>query len=171
MSAFDFLKIKKTVNDLQSHIVKLRSELSSLQDERAEIAKAPATREDVKNFFFSRIDKKGEDYARIFDDLARGLASRPERLGRTSDAAIMTATRFDMMPTALTIEGAACAFLDSVLKQGVSAAIDAAPWPANAMPIADRQRQLETLDARIAGITAQEGELIRHANESGLAIY
>jgi hypothetical protein len=171
MSAFDFLKIKKTVNDLQSHIVKLRDELRSLQVEREKIARSPATREDVKNFLFSRIEKKGSDYSRVFDDLTHGLAIRPDRMNRTSDAPVMTATRGDMAVTPFTIEGAACAFLDGVLKQGISAAIDAAPWPADAMPIADRQRQLEILDTSIAKLTSDEGEILRHAHESGLTIY
>ncbi len=150
MSAFDFLKIKKTVTDLQTHLIKLRSELQSLQTEREKISQAPATREDVKNFMFARIDKKGGEYAQIFDDMVRSLAIRPDRLSRTADVAVMTATR---------------------PKQGVSAAIDAAPWPANAMPAADRQRQLEILDASIADVSAQEGEILRHAHEAGIAIY
>jgi len=171
MSAFDFLKIKKTVTDLQTHLIKLRSELQSLQTEREKISQAPATREDVKNFMFARIDKKGGEYTQIFDDMVRSLAIRPDRLSRTADVAVMTATRPNLNPTEFTLEGATCAFLDGVLKQGVSAAIDAAPWPANAMPAADRQRQLEILDASIADVSAQEGEILRHAHEAGIAIY
>ena len=171
MSTFDFLKIKKTVNDLQSHIGKVRNEIRDLQAEREKIAKAPATREDVKSFLFSRIENKGSDYSRTFNDLAINLAMRPDRLNRTADTPVMTVTRGDMAATPYTIEGAVCAFLDGVLRQGIAAAIDAAPWPADSMPIAERQRQLGAAALGADETDTDDGEILRHANDSGISIY
>jgi hypothetical protein len=172
MSAFDFIKIKKTVTDLQSHVTKLRGELERLRAEREQVASAPATREDVRDFLFAQIDKKGGDYAKVFHRMAYNIAKQPDRLDRLRETAIMTATPTgNETVTPYTIEGAACAFLDAMLKQGLAAAINAATWPSDAMSIADRRRSLDALDTRIAELSAEEDEILRHANQSGLAIY
>jgi hypothetical protein len=172
MSAFDFIKIKKTVTDLQSHVTQLRGELKSLRAEREQVASAPATREDVREYLFAHIDKKGADYTKVFHRLAHTIAGLPDRLNRMPDTAIMTATPTgDINATVYTVEGAACAFMDTMLKQGIAASIKAAPWPSEAMSVADRRKHLDALDTRIAELSAEENEILRHANQSGLAIY
>lgn len=171
MSAFDFLKIKKTVSGLHAHVSKIREELASLRDERERIAKAPATREDVKNFLWAHVDKKAEDYTSVFDFTVINLASRPERMNSLPSTAIMTATRPNQAATAFTIESAACALFGDLLKKGIANAVEAAPWPADAMSLAERQRRLDALDTSIAALASEEGELLRHAHQSGLTIY
>lgn len=171
MSAFDFIKIKKSVDDLQSHVRQLRAEQERLQAERDRIAKAPATREDVAAFLSKQIDKKSADYLRVFHGLLSDLATRPDRLDKLVGTNVLTATSQSMTPTAFTVESAVSAFLGETMKRSLAAIIEGAPWPADAIPLEKRKRRLDELDATLAKLSEEENEILRHANLSGLAIY
>lgn len=171
MSAFDFLKIKKTVTDLQSHVHRLRAEQERLRAERDRIAKTPATREDVAEFLSRQIDKNSADYLRVFHGLLADLAARPDRLNASPETRVLTATRPNIAPTVFTVESAVSVFLGETMKESLEAIIQAAPWPADAMPIVKRNQRLAELDATLAELSAEEDEILRHANQSGLSIY
>lgn len=171
MSAFDFIKIRKSVEDLQAHLRKLRAEQARLQAERDMIAKAPATREDVAVFLSKQIDKKSSDYLRVFHDFLKNLAARPDRLDMLPNARVLTATLPNMAPNAFTVEEAVSAFLGEMMKHSLAAIIKDAPWPADAMPLEERKRRLDELDATLAELSAEENKILIHANQAGLTIY
>lgn len=169
---FDFSAIKKSLQSLDSRLKDLRNEKLTLQKQREAVQYAPASKEDVKLHVEKWVKDAGRSYTAKLFDSAKQFARSPRtpNAGNFQSLATLSGAPgvLDDMTTPHDLGQAMCALLGPVLNDALMKSIDAMDWPDNALPLANRAKQIEGLDERISTLQNEEAEIITKAREAGL---
>lgn len=171
--ALNLAGIRETVQNLRGEVDTLRSKLEKAMREREELAAAPAARADVVAMLNAYIDRQADAFpARLSDSLALFIRhAQKTATGPTQPMPLLSVpSRLGTSPTPASLEeGIFFAFRDQV-KAGIKAAIEAAPWPDNARPLAEREAKLVAMDEEIASLSKELDALASEATAAGISI-
>lgn len=168
---FDFLNLRKTVDSLVGNVRDVRAKLETLRRQREEIAVAPATREDVIAILHARIDAGARSYLKNLDLVVAPVINKAHRGNAENFThSILAAPESGQAPDLKCLESGLFFALNQQMKEAITRAVSQIEWPGSAVPLATRSKQLEKLDAEIAVLEKEEGELTQHANEAGITI-
>lgn len=175
MGIFDWKLLRSSVDTLVGQVRAIATELETLKREREDIAAATAAKEDVIEHLNRRIDAVAAEYP---SDLTRVLGGflqgdKTDRLSGPTfglGALLPQANGAGTGMSAQTLMHGLAFLLRDQLKASVLQAINAAAWPENTLPLAERRRRLADLDDRIGKLEAQEAEMREKCAAAGIAL-
>lgn len=173
MSVFDFLSVKKTINDAAAQLKVLREKSDGIRAQCAVINAGAAAKSDVR----AAVDKWVDDMAAGFTQL---LQSRMR--GLTQDARSLANARFinhvmsligepssrEETPTHQ-INQVLCGLFGAQVKTALAKVIDSMKW-AEGLPLAERPAALARLGSELEQAMAEESELTAAAKEAGVPL-
>ncbi len=177
---FDFTAIKKSKESLEKRLFEIRNQVLELQKKIDASRYAPASREDVKNHIKAYVKDASDAYAqKLLDKTTRYAKGAVTANGHDLRAFVTfggamgpggSLPNQDFQPTSQEIGQSLCALFGPAMLDSLCAAIDAAPWPAGALPLNDRERLSAELGAQISKLTAEEAQILQQAADAGLSI-
>ena len=177
---FDFTAIKKSKESLEKRLFDIRNQTLELQKKVEAIRYAPAARENIKTHVRTWVKDAADNYAKKLLEKINRLAKSPVSSNGYDLRPFVTfggatgpngsQVNQDLQPSAQEIGQALCALLGPVVLDSLLTAIDAMPWPENAVPMADRERLIAELSEQISKLTAEEAQIVKQAVEAGLTV-
>lgn len=177
---FDFTAVKKSKESLQKRLFDIRNQTLELQKKVEAIRYAPAAREDVKANVRAWVKDAADNYAKTLLEKITRLAKSPVNPNGHDLRAFVTfggatgpnGSRInqDFQPSTQEIGQSMCALLGPVVLDSLLNAIDAMPWPENAVPMADRESLIAELSQKISKLIAEEDQIVNQASEAGLSL-
>lgn len=171
---FDFLSIKKSVQDLAKQVTELKKKIESLKRDREDVATAPAALVDIKATVSALLDERAASYAKGFRRQMEVFVRKPGRIGEPD--ALKQQLLMGVPPGAeqiasiFTLEMGLSALLKDVIHKGLMAQIDAMEWPEQGLPMVERARQLAKMDAEISQLESDLNALNQAARSAGISI-
>jgi hypothetical protein len=167
---------RKARDEVQKGIDALREEVSALQQQRAAILAAPASREELKAKLRAGVETRAaafpQELASRLVPIAReperfmssqqkvdadlGLLSHPSRYGEAAPCGLVDALIFGLMK-------------DQVLA-ALMGAVDRLDLPADGLTLAARAEAVKKLDASIAEINGELERVFREAQAAGMEL-
>lgn len=171
---FDFLSIKKSVQDLSKQVSELKGRIETLKRKREDVATAPAALVDIKARVATLLEERTAVYSKGFRRQMDVFARKPERI---ADAGAMKQDLMMSMPpeagqtaSIFTLEMGLSALLKDEILKGLMAQIDAMDWPDQGLPFAERVQVLAKIDAEIAQLEYDLSTLNQAARSAGISI-
>lgn len=172
---FDLLSIKKGISALADQIRGVTGEIETLKRQRDILRVAPPTKADVIQLLHQRIDQMAAEYPGQVRKSLQGYINAP------SDLLIPHHNLGFLMPTVNNYSGSGVPFIglvfeglaflmQDIFKERVTAAVELMDWPQNAMPMAERDKELAKLDGKIATLEKQHKQLQTAAADAGVII-
>lgn len=174
MAMFDFLTVKKTVQDLASKARSLKDKIEELKKQREDIATAPAAKSDIKAQISRVIEERATQYEKHFRRQMDRFIRTPARI---TDAAQLRQNLFLAIPpengqtaSFLTSEMGMAAIFKKLMIDGLHAQVDAMEWPDQGLPAAERARAILELDDSISRLELELSEMLGSARSAGISI-
>jgi cell division protein ZapA (FtsZ GTPase activity inhibitor) len=164
-------QLKSATNQLTSQIADLDSQIQALHAERLMIMGAMVSKDDYMAYVERDIARKAESY-RI--KIRRQVSERSREYGKLRALDAKDVSLFvpylsaDPYLTELS-ESAIFWIFGDLIKQRLAVAIDDIEWPQEAMPVADREKELSRIDQQIASLTNSRDGLANQLLEAGLS--
>lgn len=175
MGLFDFTSLKKGLSEFTSSLRDTSKRIEALKREREDIEAAPIGRDDIRAYFLKIIESRGQSH---LDAIARHVAPlRAKNLQRLDDpqhvqyaGVLSISTVGSPSATPQSLEAALCLLLKPQLTEAIGRIVDGLDLPSNAMPIAERARRLEQIDAALDVLVAEELALVATARGAGILV-
>lgn len=175
---FDFLSVKKAVKSLEERHQAIRNQVLELHKKSETIRYAPAAREDVLIFVRQWLQESANGFARTLQDGAIQFAKSPGNPNAGRFRSLVTLggapgtkaapVSADYGITQPEVAQSLCALMGPMLLDGVLDAINSMSWPANALPMANRERKIEEIGQQIAELEKEAAEIVNQAREIGI---
>lgn len=171
---FDFLSIRKSVEALGRECTEQRAALEQLKQKREEVAAAPPSRDDVIRVICQRINAVSQSYPqdlqRVIGPILAG--GKVENVKNWQLNFLLPAAYSDGANTSASSLMSGLAFLlgDDLMNEAVGRAIRRMEWPDNAIPLAQREKELARLDGEIGKLEKQLADLSIEAAKAGISI-
>lgn len=171
---FDFLSIKKSVQDLAKQVSELKGKIEALKRKREDIATAPAALVDIKARVTALVDERAAVYSKGFRRQMDAFVRKPERIaepGALKQDLLMGLTpEAGQTASVFTLEMGLSALLKDGILKGLMAQIDAMDWPEQGLPFSERSSALEKIDAEISQLEYDLNALNQAARSAGISI-
>lgn len=171
---FDFLTVKKTVQDLASKARSLKEKIEQLKKQREDIATAPAAKSDIKAQITQAIEERSKQYEKHFrrqmDRFVRAPARAAEPGQLRQDLLLTITPDNGQMPSFYTAEAGMAAIFKRLMLEGLHAQVDAMDWPEQGLPAAERAKALGELDTSIAKLESELSDMLGSARSAGISI-
>jgi hypothetical protein len=173
----NLLSFKKSVASLAADVQKVRDAIEKLQQQREEVATAPATREDVKAMVEQWITGKAALYLKklrfnMDEFIANPRQALADPVQIENRMSLFGKSRqlgeYAMYPGPELQDEAMSLLFGPHLVKAMHVAIDAMEWPPNALPLAGRAERLAELDEKISKLSAEEAEVVAEARNAGV---
>ena len=142
MALFDFLGLKRGVQNIVAQIDSMRQRLEKLRREREDVAGAPSAREDAIATWNKLIDDAGAAYPKNLASVANIFHSNGGKLNNMLKHEVswgmLLGTHSNGNVSA--IVPALAFLLRDDIKAGIARALNEMPWPANAMTLEKRAK-------------------------------
>jgi hypothetical protein len=167
---FDISFLKKSVASIGQQNKKLSADIEMHQRKREDIINAPATKEDLKAMVAAWCQERSGKYAEHLSAALGIFIRKPALMADQNRVAKFTVfgAQGSYLPGPALNDMVLCSLFGPALVTALHASIDAMEWPANALPIAGRAKQVEDLDARIGKLTKEQAELVAEARDAGV---
>lgn len=170
--------LKDSLESFGADFRKHATEIAQLREERAELARARPTRDEVKAMLTQWAARRSSDYLERLQFNLGDLLKDHEVLGNAAQieqrVSLFGKSRvlggLGMFPGPELEDMAICFLLGPQLVKALHAAVDAMPWPANSMSAADRTRRIEAIDKKLARMTKEHDELVVQARAYGVDV-
>jgi outer membrane murein-binding lipoprotein Lpp len=171
---FDFLSIKKSVQDLAQQVSQLKQKIEALKRAREDLATAPAARVDIKATVSALLEERAATYAKGFRRQMDAFVRKPDRIGAPGalrqELLMGIPTEAGQISNLFTLEMGLSALLKDAIHNGLMAQIDAMEWPEQGLPMAERKLALEKMDADISTLESDLNALNQAARSAGISI-
>lgn len=171
---FDFLSIKKSVQDLSKQVSELKGKIETLKRKREDVATAPAALVDIKARVAALLEERAAVYSKGFRRQMDVFARNPERIAAAGamkqDLMMSMPPEAGQMASVFTLEMGLSALLKDGILNGLMAQIDAMDWPDQGLPFAERVQALGKIDAEIAQLEYDLSTLNQAARSAGISI-
>lgn len=172
---FDFLSVKKSVDDAAARMAVLRTELQELQSKRQNVHLAPAAKDDVKAMVSRWVREGAGTHAATIRETVANMARNPSAMANHIDRAKQLAslggarTPLGELP-AQEFGQAICLIFGKQIDEAILREIDAMEWPVNAVPQAKRTEMVAALDEKIVANETEQADIVNKAAEVGLRL-
>ena len=168
----DFFGLKRGIDDFTTSLRETGKAIEALKRKREDVVAAPAASEDIKQYFATIIELRGQEYLKA---VAQHLAPmRPEGMQNHQHTRnfgnLLALSSVGGGATPRSIDAALCCLMGPQLTEAIDRVIDGMEWPANAISLADRAARLEKIDAELDELLARERELVATARGAGLVV-
>lgn len=172
---FDFSSLQRSVQTLASQIKGLRKQIEDLQREREDVQASAAAKSDVKRIVAQWVESKRAVHAKVLRATLEPFIRKPANLddaGRVNQYLTVLGGTLNAggQASVVTMDAVICGLFGSQVLDGLNTAIDLMDWPQEGLPLVDRARRLDELDAEIAALVEQEQELTESARQAGLVV-
>ena len=172
MGLFDFTGLRKGLSEFTSELRETGKAVEALKRKRENVAAAPAASDDVKQYFATIIEQRGQEYLTA---VAQHLAPMTPEGMQNHQHTRQFGNLLALSPggggaTPRTIDAALCCLLAQPLKDAIDRVVDGMEWPANAIPLAERAARLKKIDAELDELLARERELVATARSAGIVV-
>lgn len=167
---FNFKSILTLRRQVDDRATELRREIAELEAKRQSLNLAAVSRLDVRAAIQSRTRENGEAFVTATRERLAGLAWEPHGLGDDRRVGLLGKAA-DEKVTAGDLERALAALFPSQVAAALAAAVDGAAWPdKEGLPAAQRQAEVQRLDAEIGTRQEELRKLLNEAREAGLDV-
>lgn len=174
MAMFDFLAVKKTVQDLAGKARSLKEKIEQLKKQREDIATAPAAKSDIKAQITQAVEERAKQYEKHFrrqmDRFVRAPARVTDPAQLRQDLLLAITPDNGQMASFYTAETGMSAIFKRLMLEGLHAQVDAMDWPEQGLPAAERANAIHELDESIAKLETELRELLGSARSAGISI-
>lgn len=175
MGIFNFSTLRKSLQDFSAQVHSLRADIERLQRQREDVLSAPAAKADVKAIFNDWFVQREKDFTEMWSGHLTGVFRKPGNFKDPARAAQHLAV-FAVQRNAnngadlKSMDIALCALFGAALKPQLWKMIDAVDLPNEGLPLAERARKIEDLDAQLDRLKAEEAELVQAAAQARIVI-
>lgn len=171
---FDFLSIKKSVQDLSKQVADLKGKIETLKRKREDIATAPAALVDIKKRVTALVEERAAAYSKGFRRQMDVFVRKPERIADpgalTHDLLIGVTPESGQTASLFTLEMGLSALMSDAIIKGLMAQIESMEWSDQGLPFSERVQALEKIDAEIAKLEQDLNAIHRDARAAGISI-
>jgi hypothetical protein len=179
---FDLNSVRSALGSYSSNLKRLRNEIEVLERKIEDVMFAPVSKTDARAALHAFVDAQQADFKSALVESVKDFSSN-SRL--SSDPAIL-AERMRLQPLpnmgllsiqhrhgnvdAASLQRSLCGLFGDAMKQSLSEALDAVPWPQGAMLESERKKRLAELQAEMVKLKAEEKRLVEAAEDLNLNV-
>ena len=168
----DFFSLKRGIDDFTTSLRETGKAIEALKRKREDVVAAPAASEDIKQYFATIIEQRGQEYLK---EIERHLAPmKPEGLQNHQHTrqfgSLLALSAVGGGATPRSIDAALCCLMGAQLKEAIDRVVDGMQSPANAISLADRAARLKKIDAELDELLDRERGLVATARGAGLVV-
>jgi hypothetical protein len=169
-----FEQLRGAASTVIGEIQSLDQRIEALHAEREALVTDPLSKADYLAYMVAEMNTEAAKFSDQLRASAQGDKRNFIRLDKDRDSGFGMNTgylgliRGQMPGTAVMNPAAFCFFFGEMAAEKIGTALDAMPWPKDAVPVADRRRRMAEIEAEIARLDSERDSLAQNLQEIGI---